>query len=628
MASLFSRSILSPLKLCPESVSKIQLLLSPSLSGSRNANNNTPLTDNSTPDSTPTAPFLPSSLLPDIIQQCPSLSGKNATYTPSPHLPSGHMQTIYSAGVNTVEEDVVHYKRRVLLLPDGGIISLDIAEEQGNEGKDGVGTVVICHGLTGGSQESYVRHCVKRLRDGPGYRCIVVNFRGCANTPVTSAQLYSAAKTSDLRCALLFITSIYPHSPLIGLSFSLGANVLAKYLGEEGDDSPLLAGIACAAPFHLKKGSDLLEQSAVRRTVYSRAMNANLTRVTRRHAATLDLDVNLRDAIDDLLDPKRAQARVQLRGDKVAKSKDTLKYVDDTVVRLLGGHRKPYGEFTFESADDYYRNGGALTTLHGLKRPLLALNADDDPIVASEGVTGLKHLMGWHDEKEEEEYGHTDYIILATTQGGGHLGWWEQYKKPTRWIHLPVIDFAKAVIEQSGRLLGDRGQTTETTYDNHSRVSKEVLIELMPSSLLPSYIEVKDRREDAAASPQEVNREDKQYERGPRLPWLRTHLLDQAPLLHPSMSRHGWCGQEPASKDDFRMDRKGVVVDDESGKSKGWCAFKAEMTCDGTRPEVGYLELPAWTRVAGAGEYFQGGKDTPGLYGDEREKGDGTIAGL
>jgi hypothetical protein len=154
-----------------------------------------------------------------------------------------------------------------------------------------------------------------------------------------------------------------------------------------------------------------------------------------------------------------------------------------------------------------------------------------------------------------------------------------------------------------------------------------VLVELMPAELLPSYVEVKDRHSGVPAK-KDVQRGDQRFERGPRLPWLRTHLLDQAPLLHPSMSRHGWCGEEPASREDFRMSAEGNVADDALNKAKGWCAFSAEMTCDSVRPEVGYLELPPWTRVAGAGEHFQGGKDTPGLYGDEAAKGDGTIAGL
>ena len=63
------------------------------------------------------------------------------------------MQTIYSASADTVMQDVVHYKRRVIMVPDGGIISLDIAERKEDEGKDKE-TIVILHGLTGGSQES------------------------------------------------------------------------------------------------------------------------------------------------------------------------------------------------------------------------------------------------------------------------------------------------------------------------------------------------------------------------------------------------------------------------------------------------------------------------------------------
>ena len=150
-ASIFSRSFLSPFKLSPESVSKIHLLLSPSLSNTSNNHDNA---NQCASDNVPSPPFLPSSSLPEIVQKCPSLIGKNAHYTPSPHLPSGHMQTIYSAGVDTVNEDIVHYKRRVLMVPDGGIISLDIAERQVDEERDDLETIVILHGLTGGSQES------------------------------------------------------------------------------------------------------------------------------------------------------------------------------------------------------------------------------------------------------------------------------------------------------------------------------------------------------------------------------------------------------------------------------------------------------------------------------------------
>jgi acetyl esterase/lipase len=187
MSAILLRSVLAPLKLCPDAFCKVQVLLSPSLTPSSSSSSKATAAINGNGDAhhndsissfVPSPPFIPSTYLPEIIQQCSSLWGPSATYTPSPHLPTGHAQTIYSAGADTVMQDVVHYKRRVILVPDGGIITLDVAEKKQDEAADKE-TIVILHGLTGGSQESYVRHCVKKLLDGPGYRCIVVNFRGC-----------------------------------------------------------------------------------------------------------------------------------------------------------------------------------------------------------------------------------------------------------------------------------------------------------------------------------------------------------------------------------------------------------------------------------------------------------------
>ncbi len=65
-----------------------------------------------------------------------------------------------------------------------------------------------------------------------------------AGVPLTSPQLYSAGHTDDLRTALVFISRLYPKAPLLGVGFSLGANVLTRYLAQEGDKSRLLAGCA------------------------------------------------------------------------------------------------------------------------------------------------------------------------------------------------------------------------------------------------------------------------------------------------------------------------------------------------------------------------------------------------
>lgn len=64
-----------------------------------------------------------------------------------------------------------------------------------------------------------------------------------AGVPVTSPRLYTAGHTDDLRQALIYISNKYPRAPLLGLGFSLGANIMTRYLGEEGDRSRLSSAL-------------------------------------------------------------------------------------------------------------------------------------------------------------------------------------------------------------------------------------------------------------------------------------------------------------------------------------------------------------------------------------------------
>lgn len=56
----------------------------------------------------------------------------------------------------------------------------------------------------------------------------------------------SAGHTDDIRSALLYISAKYPKAPLLGVGFSLGANVLTRYVGEEGVNSRLKAAAVLA----------------------------------------------------------------------------------------------------------------------------------------------------------------------------------------------------------------------------------------------------------------------------------------------------------------------------------------------------------------------------------------------
>lgn len=55
------------------------------------------------------------------------------------------------------------------------------------------------------------------------------NARGCGFTNVNTPQLFNASITDDFREALLQIQKkVGKNTPLIGLGFSLGSNILVK----------------------------------------------------------------------------------------------------------------------------------------------------------------------------------------------------------------------------------------------------------------------------------------------------------------------------------------------------------------------------------------------------------------
>jgi len=94
-------------------------------------------------------------------------------------------------------------------------------------GLDDKPMLVVLHGLSGGSYEIYLRSVIKPLLE-PGWECIVVNSRGCAMSKLTTAMLYNARATWDVRQMVSWCRQMWPNRKLFGLGFSLGANILTN----------------------------------------------------------------------------------------------------------------------------------------------------------------------------------------------------------------------------------------------------------------------------------------------------------------------------------------------------------------------------------------------------------------
>ena len=116
-------------------------------------------------------------------------------FTPTPWLFSGHLQTFYSALTAKKEYDGVGYTRETIRAKDGGIFTLDWAN---GDFADGTPTILLLHGLTGGSQEAYIKSLIFENNRRRRYRCVVFNARGCAGSKLETAQFVRGGSSTLL----------------------------------------------------------------------------------------------------------------------------------------------------------------------------------------------------------------------------------------------------------------------------------------------------------------------------------------------------------------------------------------------------------------------------------------------
>ena len=239
----------------------------------------------------------------------------------------------------------VSYVRQRLELGDGDFLDLDWSQV----GAARVARVaVICHGLEGNSQRPYMRGMVRALNRA-GWDAVAVNFRGCSGEPNRLAHSYHSGLTVDLRDVLAAVTDRgYAQVVLVG--FSLGGNLILKYLGEDPTGVPpeVLAGVTISVPLDLADTSRCLVSP--RNRIYHARFMQKLRRTVRLKAQVLpdEVDVVRLNQVHNIID------------------------FDDQYTAPLNG---------FVDAADYYARNSARNWLDQIAVPTLVLSAANDPFL-------------------------------------------------------------------------------------------------------------------------------------------------------------------------------------------------------------------------------------------------------
>jgi pimeloyl-ACP methyl ester carboxylesterase len=145
--------------------------------------------------------------------------------------------------------------------PDGDFLDLEHAVVEGHPLPDHAPLVLKLHGLEGSAHSGYSVVLARALAKR-GIRSVGLNFRSCGGEMNRAARFYHSGETGDLALVLDHLLQSAPAGGLGALGFSLGGNVLLKYLGEQGAGAAgkLRAAVAVSVPYDLAACADRMTE--------------------------------------------------------------------------------------------------------------------------------------------------------------------------------------------------------------------------------------------------------------------------------------------------------------------------------------------------------------------------------
>ena len=300
-------------------------------------------------------------------------------------LKNKHIQSVYASIIK--QRSTVDLKWEEINLPDGDFVDLAWA----GPAPQTAPVLILLHGLEGSAYSHYIQEIIDLfiVRD---WRIVVMHFRSCSGRLNRTPQFYNAEQTEDFKFVVDKVAGRYPRCPIFAMGFSLGGNVLMRYLAKN-TDSPLNAGIAVSMPFELAKSADYLVP------FYQHVLLRSLK--------------------------KKIEQKIELGMEQpvtvpMLKRINSLRRFDSLITT------PSYG---YHSVDEYYADASSRGLLKNIEHPAMILHAMDDPFVPPDSVPEGSELSA--------------SIKLEISQHGGHMGFikgglpW----KPSYWFAQRVQHF-------------------------------------------------------------------------------------------------------------------------------------------------------------------------------------------
>ena len=288
-------------------------------------------------------------------------------FKPAWWLRSPHLQTLWP----------VFFKRRHILalkaeqveLDGGDFIDLCWSKKPTDK------IVLVLHGLEGSLKSHYANGIIYQLEQA-GYRPVFMHFRGCSGRVNRLARAYHSGDTADLSFIVQHIKDTTGQFPFAVVAYSLGGNVLLKWLGETGADNPIKKAVAVSIPFRLKDAAMRLE--------------TGVSKIYREHLLR-----SLRNTYINKFSRMKSPLTVDVK-----QLKSFWDY-DHQVTAPLHG---------FTGAQDYYDRCSSRQFLKKIRVPTRVIHAVDDPFMFNETIPNDEELSSSVDFLLADKGGHVGFI--------------------------------------------------------------------------------------------------------------------------------------------------------------------------------------------------------------------------
>jgi predicted alpha/beta-fold hydrolase len=220
--------------------------------------------------------------------------------------------------------------------------------------------VLLIHGIGGSNESAYIRTSAVHLLRA-GYPVLRLNLRGAGGAP--TKQFYHAGRTEDLKRVIGSLDGSLAANGVLPVGFSLGGNLLLKYLAECGAMAPVMAAISISAPIDIAAAQRRIAMA--RNRIYHREI--------------------LKWVMSE-------------RGGQLPREIRSMLEFDNQVVAPANG---------FKDAYDYYRQSSAGPMLGAIRRPTLLIHAEDDPWIPAASYRGIAPNPN---------------LISLIPHSGGHVG--------------------------------------------------------------------------------------------------------------------------------------------------------------------------------------------------------------